>query len=377
MLMRAVLVALLLGGGATAAGAASVNVAEFGAVPDDGLDDRAAFDAAVVAALLDGSGIVNVPCGVFDVTRTPGTLGAINVSGAHALTIRGEGPCSVVRNVSAAPSDFSTFNVESSREIHFEDLTLDRVRAFSAFDVSFDRVTLRNPLGDALEVVVTQQIRLTNSHVEGRITITSGEATQIHGNTFVSQRGCLAADRLLRDTSIIGNHFACDVDNRGSGVAGGSGLFFGQVGVAGPTNLIISQNHISLGDADAPQFGVALIGGSGRSLVTGNVFVSQQTGATGAAAVSLKSTVAGQVTRGLAVLGNVIEGFGAGLRLAGAPGIIEDAMFVQNTVIDTGIVGAGVSCSGTVSPSVMIGPNILGAGAPFTGPCQLRPFSAP
>src|SRR5207244_7122842 len=46
-------------------------------------------------------------------------------------------------------------------------------------------------------------------------------------------------------------------------------------------------------------------------------------------------------------------------------------------VIDTGIVGAGVACSGTSPPSVMIGPNILGAGAPFAGPCERLPFSSP
>lgn len=148
-----------------------IDVTSKGAIPNDGLDDRAAFDSAIAAAALSGaSGVIFIPCGVFDVTRTPASVGAINIASRSHLTFRGNGDCSIVRNKfdsSVVTSDFYTFNVAESNDVRFEDLVLDGnsafltsadeqthlVRTLDASDLSFKNVEFRHSWGDAVKLI--------------------------------------------------------------------------------------------------------------------------------------------------------------------------------------------------------------------------------
>src|SRR5918992_2490849 len=73
---------------------------DFGAVPNDGGDDRAVFQAAVDAAIAV-QGEVCIGPGNWDLTRNPllgaTNIGSIKVVAANGLTIRGAGPTTRLR----------------------------------------------------------------------------------------------------------------------------------------------------------------------------------------------------------------------------------------------------------------------------------------
>jgi hypothetical protein len=105
----------------------------FGAKPNDRVDDRAAIQAAVDAAIAAHASVCFGP-GNWELTRSPvlGTanIGSIRVAGANGLVIRGVGPSTRLRmKGSAGPngtSDWRLIDVrEGSTNVTIRDLTLD------------------------------------------------------------------------------------------------------------------------------------------------------------------------------------------------------------------------------------------------------------
>lgn len=66
------------------------DVTDYGAIPDDGLSDRAAFEAAITAAQKNGKGIIYFPAGRFDLRPQDAPNKSIVISGSN-LILRGAG----------------------------------------------------------------------------------------------------------------------------------------------------------------------------------------------------------------------------------------------------------------------------------------------
>lgn len=66
------------------------DVTEYGAIPDDGKPDREAFEAAIIAAQVNGKGIIYFPAGRFDLRPKDAPNNSIIISGDN-LILRGAG----------------------------------------------------------------------------------------------------------------------------------------------------------------------------------------------------------------------------------------------------------------------------------------------
>jgi hypothetical protein len=103
---------------------------DFGAVPNDGGDDRAAFQAAVDAAIAV-QGEVCIGPGNWDLTRNPllgaANIGSIKVVAANGLTIRGAGPATRLRMLgSGNNADWRLIDIrQGSTNVRVFDLYLD------------------------------------------------------------------------------------------------------------------------------------------------------------------------------------------------------------------------------------------------------------
>jgi hypothetical protein len=146
-----------------------VTASPHSAVADDGNDDRAAFDSAIAAAVASGGPrVVKVPCGTFDLTITPSMGYAVMVSALDNLTIRGEGPCSVLKAKyasTAGPTNFWLLYLTGVSRVRVEDLTLDgnstylasggeQLHLISSVDagMTVSGVQFRDSWGDAIKM---------------------------------------------------------------------------------------------------------------------------------------------------------------------------------------------------------------------------------
>jgi hypothetical protein len=136
------LVLLAVIGLSAPAGAAApvIDVTQHGAVPNDGLDDRAAFQSAIQAATASGaSGVVYVPAGTFNLTRGPigwagpgSGLEAIWLRNLSDITIRGEGRKTVLKMLvpgGISQGDFYLIRLWTTNRFTLRDLVLDGDRA--------------------------------------------------------------------------------------------------------------------------------------------------------------------------------------------------------------------------------------------------------
>jgi hypothetical protein len=117
----------------TAAAQPCFDPAAFGAVSNDNLDDRLAFQAAVDAAIA-AQGEVCVGPGNWDLEtdRTAGVnfIGSIRVAGANGLVIRGTGPATRLRMLGSGDNaDWRLIDIrEGSANVRIADLWLDGSR---------------------------------------------------------------------------------------------------------------------------------------------------------------------------------------------------------------------------------------------------------
>ncbi|MFT5470030.1 MAG: polygalacturonase [Verrucomicrobiales bacterium] len=89
-IVRQILTALLL-----SIAAFAIDITDFGAVPNDGLDDTAAIKAALAQAADDGGGIVKIPKGTFIISR--GKSGACILEVPSNTIVEGEGTASILK----------------------------------------------------------------------------------------------------------------------------------------------------------------------------------------------------------------------------------------------------------------------------------------
>jgi hypothetical protein len=109
--------------------ASCVSPTDYGAVPDDRGDDAPAFQRAIDHALAQRSGgELCVPPGVWNLARTAGHMGSIEVTGP--ITIRGAGPRTVLRM--SGPGHrraWGMIDVRGAHDVVIRDLTIDGLDA--------------------------------------------------------------------------------------------------------------------------------------------------------------------------------------------------------------------------------------------------------
>lgn len=102
--------------------AKQVNVTDYGAVPDDGIDDTEAFEKALAVAKNEAIELI-VPKGTYDTSRT------IEVSDIKGLHIKGENAIIRPKNPMTNPPEFYAFRLSGTKddliEMEIEGLTID------------------------------------------------------------------------------------------------------------------------------------------------------------------------------------------------------------------------------------------------------------
>lgn len=190
------------------------------AIPDDGLDDAAGIQACIDAIATDGGGVLYFPPGTYDVKRATTAACAtqscsLNITGVDNMTIRGDGPISVVRKIGAGAgsgSDWWMWRGGDNENLSVHDLTIDgnaqgitdvgeQTHEFnfhitgvgSATRVRFDRMYFHDSAGDC--------IRTVGNHV--------GDVAEefIVANSWFDEckRGAIGVQRGVRHYVITGN----------------------------------------------------------------------------------------------------------------------------------------------------------------------------
>jgi hypothetical protein len=262
------LVLMGAGGAAAAAPGDCFDPVAFGAVPNDGADDRAAFQAAVNAAVA-AHGEVCIGPGNWDLTRNPlvgsANIGSIRVVGASGLTIRGAGPATRLRMLgSGNRADWRLIDIrEGSTDVRVFDLYLDGSARHTTEEqthllhlngpvsgVTIERVWLNLPQipgeggGDC--------VRLLGSVTAPVTGVVMRRLTGVHcDRSFVSvQRG--VEQVLLEDSTSL--------------VVGDQSIDFEPTGIGGASDFRIVGNRLARGPAAQGPYTIA-IGRAERVLV--------------------------------------------------------------------------------------------------------------
>jgi len=194
-----------------------VNPMSFGAIPNDGGDDREAFQLAVdYAASLTTGRIVCIPTGIWDISRrTSGTskIPSIEVAGITGLLITGAGPNTVVRMLGEGaqvpgghPGDWSLIQIrDGSSKIIVRDMTLDGTQRFNTQEQTH-LLHLTGPVSDILVEGITFDF-------PGGPGLKGGDCIRLQGGLNKQVRGVTLRylDGKVCDRSFIG--FQCGVYN--------------------------------------------------------------------------------------------------------------------------------------------------------------------
>lgn len=347
---------------------------DLGAVPNDGLDDRVPFQAAIdAAAAAPEGGTICIPPGRFTFpTRAPlGSYNRFAVLSTHGrnITIRGAGPETVLELTGdQGGSTTILISVDPSAE-HIRVTGLRMVLSATNTDEQTHAVATTGVCSTALGLC--QPIRdVEIDHVQfawGRVAPAwrTGDAIRLLGNTVGTElfgarihdnscntgRACITVQRGVHAVLISGNSFYCDAcDQLIDGEATGVILTTGQ-----PTDLTIVANTfdrgpLAQGDHDISMTSAARMTIAGNTLLHGGITLYRSTGVT--------------------VTGNTIEA----PTMTGDEGVLQvanacDGLVVSgNTIRRGGHVGPVVKLvphSGTVCAGVTLGPDTLIQGTPF------------
>lgn len=279
-----------VGGVAAAAGtgpAGCFDPVQFGAIANDGQDDRPGIQKAIDAAVAAGGGRVCIPAGRWTLTRAPvgsyNRFAALSVHSPH-IEIQGAGPGTVLEVTgSQALSDLWVIAIDpGARDISIRDLTIDTSGAsntseqFHAIevgsgvgtglveDVRIDHVTFNHPgstdgtrKGDCLRMVGN-----TPASAVRRVTVIGGTFT-------ACARSGIAIQRNVFDLIIQGNQFTQasdqDIDSEPSG---GVNDRDGSISIIG--NVFHDDPAKSQGDWSVTIGGIG--GPMARVVIANNVF---------------------------------------------------------------------------------------------------------
>lgn len=224
--------------------------------------------------------------------------------------------------------------------------------------------------GDQPPLGATHYISFIGNYVEGYIDMVRTGQTQIEGNTIRSGDQCLDVSRYSHGSIITGNHFECNMQSVAQGSTGSPGIVIASTGGAaihGPADIVFANNEMVLDEAASlDSFALSILGGEGRVIIANNTWTSLETSTVGTIAISYKNTLTDNDTRGLVVQGNIFNNFAEALRLAYAPGPIDDVVFDSNIMESQTVTGSKfATCAGTAAPRSWL--NITSSNIPARG----------
>ena len=307
--------------------------ANFGAVPDDGIDDRVPSQQALDAASIAGGRVCFGP-GRWRLSRAPaGTynrFAALSTHGAH-VKIQGAGPGTVLEVV-GDQGGATTWVISvdpGAHDITIRDLAID-TSATTNTDEQFHAIEVGNGVGTGLvEDVRIEHVRF--EHPGATDGSRKGDCLRMVGNTPQSA---------VRRVTVIGATFTRCAR---SGIAIQRNVF----------DLIIQGNQFTQSsdqDIDSePTGGVNDLNGSVS--IIGNVFRDDVSVAQGDFAVTVGG-IGGPMAR-VVVSGNIFEGRGINFYRA------SDVAVTGNTFVSTMESGYGVINSGNILERVTVTSNTI------------------
>jgi len=259
-------------------------------------------------------------------------------------TIRGV----TFRHISDQAIDMEPGTVAGPRRV-----LLDDVRIFSDETV---HLVMALAGGSTSESDSTIDVTLSNSYVEGEIDLIYSGPLTIANTTVRSGARCVTGGYKLRDTLITGSHFYCGP---------GNGIYLPALTSAARGFKFVG-NYLDIGhDSSGAKVALTLSGGVGRTIISGNHFLSRQTGSSGNIAIDIEAKASSGTVRGVIIEGNIFEGFTQGAAFRGDGAAVESAVYDDNAHIDTGIAAGGIICtatSGITIATVKLGENTYGTG---------------
>lgn len=333
-----------------------LNVTEFGAVPDDGKDDAAAFAACVAKAKADGK-TVWVPAGTFHQTE-PLTLDGVKIRGAGAwhTVLAGLGelkpnyfPGNVGFKLSGRDAEVSGFTIDGSITTRSTDAIqhgvtggADRFRIEDLWvrhtntgiwigpcsNGVVRRCRFRDTYADGLNVNNhSENVVVEDNHSRGN----GDDGLAVFAGTDKGGAAGTCRNITLRRNTVEGPRWG-----NGIGIYGGDGIVV-------DSNLVVSANRcsgviLSTGFESWPMNGAS---------VTGNVLVDCGGTAYDQKFAALYIYVPGKDVTGLSVKGNTIRGSAfASINIAGVPsGGQIDATLADNAIHSPG--GNGIQIQDT------------------------------
>lgn len=329
--------------------AETFNVKFYGAIGDGVADDTVALQAALTAAQAAG-GTVYIPIGTYNYTAI------LTVTGAHGVSVVGDGPQSILQ---AVDPTLSALDFENCTDGIVRDFTIlcttstGRVGSFNSAGLVFgactnmvaERITV-DGVSDAGIVVTSSSnfiqkssnVRVHNCHIRNtgadgihitngsfRVWVTDNDAINTGDDSF-SAIGYTAAGGQLTDIWIEGN-------NSDSSQGGG-------VGVEGVKNGTVSRNHVTL----SQYAGIRVQSNAGPGtmscdsvIVEGNILdrVKQNTDGVGGLWIAAGN---GDIT-GVLIRGNTVRDTGAdrGIYVQGSNGyLVRTPLIEANRIDNTG-----------------------------------------
>ena len=362
----------------------------YGAIPDDGLSDRVAFQAALDAAgAAPDGGTVCVGRGRWTIDRA--SIGSYNhLAGisthAHGVTIAGAGQETVLELVGdQGLGDIALISIDpSAQRILLRDFSIDSTAAFNTSeqthaiatsavcnvttclpisDVTISNVTIRWPKiaaerkGDCIRLLGNSDAtRVDRVHIEG-----------------VTLSGCARAgieiQRNVHGLIVSGSSFAgamdTDIDSEPTGGAGDVNdtiIISGNTFVDDPTAQ--GDYAVTLGGIGAPMSGVVFTGNvlnrglamyrTGTAVIADNVIAATMKGTAGSGVVEVSNVCAGLVMHHNAITRSGTAG--AMMRLTPhSGGICGDVTIDHNRLVQNtpGFGVYGETVSGSIASNVM------------------------
>jgi hypothetical protein len=316
---------------ATSPAPACLNPVDYGAIPDDGQDDRVPTQQAINDAIAAGGGEICWPMGQFDYTRAPSggpnRLASLDLSGAKNVRLRGAGPGTVLRMLGdGGQGTWYLMNVRNGSEgIWIGDLSLDSTGAFNT-----EEQTHLIQIGGAGTLGVTgvqiERVRFFHPALAGRqagdcIRLV-GEVARpvrqigIHGNWFqFCDRSGIGVQRASYEVTVTGNLFAHVIDQA---------IDFEPTGTGSVGDYTITGNVFTTGaDAQGP-FEVTIVGIGGADLAFRVVFAHNVLKGRGLQLFNVRRAV---------IEGNVIESVLPGPEAVLTVQKLEEEWIIANNVL--------------------------------------------
>jgi hypothetical protein len=246
-----------------------VNPMQYGAIPNDGDDDRAAFQDAVDAAASDPEGAreVCIPAGTWDFSRPPGpgdaNIASLKVAGVRDLVMHGVGPATRLRLLGdGARRDWRLLDIrDGSTDIVVRDLTLDGTQRQNTEEQTH-LLHLNGPVSNiTAERLVFDFPQFTDMLGGDCVRLLGGAGSEVRDITLRHLRG------LRCDRSFIGIQrgvYQVLIDQVTSEVVGDQAIDFEPSGGVDLSDITIVNSQLARGADSQGEYTVAL-GGDGAA----------------------------------------------------------------------------------------------------------------